>query len=96
MGKENLPFRGAPGSLLPRLLDAVPEGILMVDFDLKLFLIPVGLALAFMLWVIWALEKEIRRDQRHSDAIARAKAGSDRPAPNSAAPDEHRSGPGGF
>lgn len=68
----------------------------MVDFDLKLLLIPVGLALAFMLWVIWALEKEIRRDHRHSDAIARAKAGSDRPAPHSAAPDEHRSGPGGF
>ena len=60
----------------------------MVDFDLKLLLIPMGLALAFMLWVIWALEKEIRRDQRHSDAIARAKAGSDRPALNSAAPDE--------
>ncbi len=96
MGKENLPFRGAPGSLLPQLLDAAPEGILMVDFDLKLLLIPVGLALAFMLWVIWALEKEIRRDHRHSDAIARAKAGSDRPAPHSAAPDEHRSGPGGF
>ena len=38
MGKENLPFRGAPGSLLPQLLDAAPEGILMVDFDLKLLL----------------------------------------------------------
>jgi len=70
----------------------------MVDTDVNLLLILLLLvpSLAFMFWVIWALEKEIRRDHRHSDAIARAKAGSDRPAPHSAAPDEHRSGPGGF
>ena len=96
MRKENLPFRGAPGSLLPRLLDAAPEGILMVDLDLKLLLIPVGLALAFMLWVIWALEIQIRRDNDHSDAKPGANAGSDRPAPSSTAPDGRRSGPGGF
>ena len=96
MRKENLPFRGAPGSLLPRLLDAAPEGILMVDFDLKLLLIPVGLALAFMLWVIWALEIQIRRDKDHSDTKPGANAGSVRPAPSSTAPDGRRSGPGGF
>jgi hypothetical protein len=96
MGKENLPFRGAPGSLLPRLLDAAPEGILMVDFDLNLLLIPVGLALAFMLWVIWALEMQIRRDKHHRGAKPRANDGSDRPASSSTAPDERRAGPGGF
>jgi len=96
MRKENLPFRGAPGSLLPRLLDAAPEGILMVDFDLKLLLIPVGLALAFMLWVIWALEMQIRRDKHPRGAKPRANGGSDRPAPSSTAPDGRRAGPGGF
>ena len=53
----------------------------MVDSDLTLLLIPVAPALAFLLWVIWALEKQIWRDRRYSKAIARAKAGSDRPAP---------------
>jgi hypothetical protein len=30
------------------------------DADI-LFLIPVGLAISFMLWVIWAIEKQIRK-----------------------------------
>ncbi|SPE28572.1 hypothetical protein SBA5_670023 [Candidatus Sulfotelmatomonas gaucii] len=57
-----------------------------------MLLIPVAPALAFMLWVIWALEKQIRRDRRHSDEIARTKAGSDRPAPTSTAPEQRGSG----
>jgi hypothetical protein len=68
----------------------------MVDSAFTLLLIPVAPALTFMLWVIWALEKQIRRDRRRSDATARAKAGSDRPAPSVADPDERRSGSGGF
>lgn len=64
----------------------------MVDSDLTLLLIPVAPALAFLLWVIWALEKQIRRDRRYSEAIARAKAGSDRPAPTGAAPEQRGSG----
>jgi hypothetical protein len=64
----------------------------MVDSDLTLLLIPVALALAFMLWVIWALEMQIRRDRRHFFDIARTQAGSDRPALTSAAPEQRGSG----
>ena len=41
----------------------------MVDFDLTLQLIPSVAALAFMLWVIWALEKQIGRDRHQRDAV---------------------------
>jgi len=44
----------------------------MVVSDLILILIPLAPAVAFMLWVIYALEKQIRRDRRR-DAIARPK-----------------------
>lgn len=47
----------------------------MVDSDLKLLLLPVGLAVVFLLWVIWELEKQIRRERRRSDAIAQVKTG---------------------
>ncbi len=45
----------------------------MVDSDLILLLIPFVPALAFLFWVIWALEKQIGRDRRHRDAIVRPK-----------------------
>jgi hypothetical protein len=45
----------------------------MVVSDLTWLLIPLVPALAFMLWVIYALEKQIRRDRRHRGAIARRK-----------------------
>jgi len=45
----------------------------MVDSNLTLLLIPFVPALAFLFWVIWALEKQIRRDRRHLDPIARPK-----------------------
>jgi hypothetical protein len=60
----------------------------MGNYDLTLLLIPMVPALAFMLWVIWALEKEIRRNSRHYDAIARAKAGTDRSAAAGATPEQ--------
>jgi hypothetical protein len=41
--------------------------------DLTFLLIPLVPALAFMVWVIWALEMQIRRDRRHHDAITRPK-----------------------
>lgn len=37
----------------------------MGDFDLGFILIPLLPALAFMLWVVWGLEKQIRHDRRH-------------------------------
>jgi hypothetical protein len=37
---------------------------------LLILLVP---ALAFMVWVIWALEKQIRRDSCHLNPIARPK-----------------------
>jgi hypothetical protein len=43
----------------------------MADSVLTLLLILMVPALVFMLWVIWALEKQIRQDRRNSDAIAR-------------------------
>ena len=70
-------------------LRAAGRGMVMVNYDLTLLLIPLVPALAFMLWVFWALEKEIRRNSRHFEAIARARAGTDRPAAASAPP-EHR------
>ena len=84
----------AHGSLLLRLLDAASESTVMVDSDIKFLLVPMGLAVAFMLWVIWALEKQIRRDKREFDANARAKTVSDRPS--NTGPDGRTSGPGGF
>jgi hypothetical protein len=60
----------------------------MGNNDLTLILIPLVPALAFMLWVIWALEKEIRRKSRHDEGIARAKAGTDRPAAAGATPEQ--------
>jgi hypothetical protein len=63
----------------------------MVDSNFILLLIPMGPALAFMFWVIWALEKQIRREKRHSDVIARTKSRSDRPALASVAPEERTS-----
>jgi flagellar biogenesis protein FliO len=45
----------------------------MVDSDLAFILIPLVPALAFMLWVIWGLEKQIRSGRRHRDAITRPK-----------------------
>ena len=41
---------------------------------LILLLIPLVPALAFMLWVIWALEGQIRRGSHHCDAAGRPKA----------------------
>jgi hypothetical protein len=66
----------------------------MVDTDVNLLLILLLLvpSLAFMFWVIWALEKQIRREKSHSDVIARAKVGSDRPAPTSAALEKRNTG----
>jgi hypothetical protein len=72
MRKEILPFRDAHSSVLSRLLDAASEVMIMVVSDLILILIPLAPAVAFMLWVIYALEKQIRRDRRR-DAIARPK-----------------------
>ena len=48
-------------------------GTVMVDSDLAFILIPLVPALAFMLWVIWGLEKQIRSGRRHRDAITRPK-----------------------
>jgi hypothetical protein len=45
----------------------------MFDSDFILLLIPMVPALAFMLWVVWALEKQIRLDRHSRDAIARPK-----------------------
>lgn len=45
----------------------------MVSSDLTFLLIPIVPALAFLLWVIWGLEKQIRQDRRHRDAITRPK-----------------------
>jgi len=45
----------------------------MFDSDFILLLIPMVPALAFMLWVVWALEKKIRLDRHSRDAIARPK-----------------------
>jgi hypothetical protein len=57
---------------------------------LTLLLIPLALGLAFMLGVIWALEKQIRCERRYPDKIARAKAFSNHPeAFISGAPEQH-------
>jgi hypothetical protein len=45
----------------------------MVDSDLAFVLIPFVPAIAFMLWVVWRLEKQIRQDKRHRDAVTRPK-----------------------
>lgn len=59
----------------------------MEDPDFALLLIVVVPAVAFMLWVLWSLEKQIRRDKRNSDIIFHAKEGFDHPAPTHAAPE---------
>ena len=41
--------------------------------DSAFILIPLVPALAFMLWVIWGLKKQIRRDRCHRDANPRPK-----------------------
>ena len=45
----------------------------MVGSNLTLLLIPLIPGLALMLWVIWALERQISRDSRHRDANNRPK-----------------------
>jgi hypothetical protein len=64
----------------------------MLDLEHTLLLIPLAPGLVFMLWVIWALEKQIRRSRRHSDEIARAKAGFNRSVLTNAAPEQRGSG----
>lgn len=64
----------------------------MVDPELTLLLIPLAPGLIFLLWVIWALEKQMKCDGRHSDEIARLKAGSSRPALANALPKQRGSG----
>ncbi len=47
----------------------------MTDSDIKLvLLIPLTLALVFMFWVLWRLEKQIRKERSRSEAIAPALA----------------------
>jgi hypothetical protein len=58
------------GSLFSCLLDAESEAIAIGDSVLTLLLILLVPSLAFMLWVIWALEMQIRRDRRHFADIA--------------------------
>jgi hypothetical protein len=48
-----------------------------MNFDLMMLLIPSVPALAFMLWVIWALENQIRRDRSYHCAIPLEKARTD-------------------
>jgi hypothetical protein len=56
----------------------------MTESDVKLLLLfPMGLALMFMVWVLWRLEKQIRRGRSHSQTIAPAFNEADRPAPSS-------------
>ena len=64
----------------------------MVNSDANLLLIPLVPSLAFMLWVIWELEKQIRLEKHRSDVIPRSKAWSDRPAPTIAAPEQRNTG----
>ena len=45
----------------------------MVDSDFAFILIPLVPALAFMLWVVWGLEKQIRQNRRYRGANARPK-----------------------
>ena len=63
----------------------------MADPVFTLLLILLVPSLAFMLWVIWALEVQIRLDRHHSDEIARM-ARSARPAPQGSVPDQPGSG----
>jgi hypothetical protein len=48
-------------------------GTVMVDSDFAFILIPFVPSLAFMLWVIWGLEKQIRQNRHHRGAITRPK-----------------------
>jgi hypothetical protein len=45
----------------------------MVESVFTSLLIPLIPAMAFMIWVIWALEKQIGRDKHHRDAITHPK-----------------------
>lgn len=74
--EADLSFRGERQPLFA-LFGCGIGGIVMVDSDLSFLLIPLAPALAFMLWVIWALERQIRRDRRHLNPIARPKARSE-------------------
>ncbi len=56
----------------------------MTDSDVKLLLLfPMGLALIFMVWVLWRLEKQIRRGKTQSKTIAPPFNQAERPAPSS-------------
>ena len=60
-----------------------------IDFNEKsLWLIPAGLAILFMLWVLW----NWRREERRRDRSITRLTFPDRPAPNSAVPDARRTG----
>lgn len=64
----------------------------MTDSDVKLLLLfPMGLALIFMVWVLWRLEKQIRRGRTRSLAIAPPFNEADRPMPSSRAHAAHSS-----
>ena len=53
----------------------------MTDSDIKLVLLfPMGLALVFMLWVLWKLEKQIRRGKSRPEPIAPRLTEFDHPA----------------
>ena len=55
----------------------------MADSDMKLLLlIPVILALVFMAWVFWRLEKQIRKERRRTGNAAPAFNETDRAAPD--------------
>lgn len=56
----------------------------MTDSDIKLLLfIPMSLALVFMFWVLWRLEKQIRRGRNRSQTIAPPFNEADRQPPSS-------------
>ncbi len=66
-------FRSEAGCLLGAPLGCGIGGTIVTDFYLVFTLIPLVPALAFMLWVLWGLEKQIRRDRCHHDRILRSK-----------------------
>ena len=45
----------------------------MVESDFAFILILFVPALAFMLWVVWGLEKQIRQNRRYRDVLTRTK-----------------------
>lgn len=58
---------------LVALLGCGIGGTVVVDSQLAWILIPFVPAMAFMLWVVCALEKQIRKSRRHRDDISRPK-----------------------